>query len=88
MQQIRATDEATRIPDTENMRLMLSDRPDQTWIARFREIIAATEGGPGLKLRVEGNTLVFECADRADLLPRCQLIGQLIERTNGPQGTR
>jgi hypothetical protein len=66
MQQIRIVDDATRsqdatrIQDTENMRLMLSDEPDQTWIARLRHLIAATEpgvpraarGGPHARVRV------------------------------------
>jgi hypothetical protein len=54
MQQIRIVDEPTRIPNTENMRLMLSDQPDQTWIARLRQLLAATAGGPALMLHVEG----------------------------------
>lgn len=86
MQQIRIVDEATRIPDTENMRLMLSDHPDQTWIARVRQLAAATEGAPVLNLHVEGTTLVFVCADRADLVERRRLIGQLIDQVNASGG--
>lgn len=87
MQQIRIVDEATRIPGTENMRLMLSDQPDQTWIARVRQLTAATEGAPLLNLHVEGTTLVFACADRADLLGRRRLIGQLVDQTNASGGS-
>ena len=86
MQQIRIVDEATRIPDTENMRLTLSDQPDQTWIARVRQLAAATQGAPALNLHVEGAKLVFTCADRADLLERRRLIGQLVEQTNASGG--
>jgi hypothetical protein len=86
MQQIRIVDEATRIPNTENMRLMLSDHPDQTWIARVRQLAAATEGAPALHLHVEGATLVFTCADRADLLERRRLIGRLIDQVNASGG--
>ena len=82
MQQIRIVDEATRIPNTENMRLMLSELPDQTWIARLRQLLATTAGGPALSLHVEGPTLVFACADRADLLECRRLIGQLVDQTN------
>ena len=88
MQQIRIVDDltrsqdATRTQDTENMRLTLSDAPDQTWIARLRHLAAATTGAPALNLHVEGRTLVFACADRADLLERRRLIGQLVEQTN------
>jgi hypothetical protein len=82
MQQIRIVGDATRIPDSENMRLMLSDQPDQTWIARVRQLAAVTEDGPALKLRVEANTLVFACEDRADLLERRILIGQLVDQAN------
>jgi hypothetical protein len=82
MQQIRIVDEATRIPGTENMRLMLSDQPDQTWIARLRHLAAVTEDGPALKLRVEGSTLVFACVDRADLAERRRLIGLVMDQTN------
>jgi hypothetical protein len=48
MQQIRIVDDptrtqgATRVPETENMRLTLSEHPDQTWIARLRQLVAAT----------------------------------------------
>ena len=87
MQQIRIVDEATRMPGTENMRLTLSDHPDQTWIARMRHLTAATEGAPALNLHVEGATLVFACADRADLLERRRLIGQLVDRVNASEGT-
>jgi hypothetical protein len=87
MQQIRIVDEPTRIPNTENMRLMLSEHPDQTWIARLRQLLAATTGGPALILHVEGDSLVFACADRADLLERRRLIGQLIDQTNAPGGS-
>jgi hypothetical protein len=93
MQQIRIVDDstrsqdATRIQDTENMRLTLSDYPDQTWIARLRHLAATTEDGPALKLRVEGRTLVFACADRADLLSRRRLIEQLVDRTNTAEGS-
>ena len=88
MQQIRIVDDAmhsqdaTRIHDTENMRLTLSDAPDQTWIARLRQLAAATTGAPALNVHVEGRTLVFACADRADLLESRRLIGQLIDQTN------
>jgi hypothetical protein len=88
MQQIRIVDDptriqdATRIQDTENMRLTLSDEPDQTWIARLRQLTAAIPGAPALNLHVEGRTLVFACADRAELLERRRLIGQLIDQTN------
>jgi hypothetical protein len=93
MQQIRIVDDATRsqdatrIQDTENMRLMLSDEPDQTWIARLRHLIAATEPGVALELHVEGRTLVFACADRADLLERRRLIAQLIDQVNAAEGS-
>jgi hypothetical protein len=82
MQQIRIVDEATRVPNTENMRLMLSEAPDQTWIARLRQLLATTAGGPALSLHVEGASLVFACADRADLLECRRLIGQLVDQTN------
>lgn len=82
MQQIRIVDESTRIPDTENMRLTLSDHPDQTWIARLRQLAGATEGAPALLLHVEGHTLVFACPDRADLVERRRFIGQLVDHTN------
>jgi hypothetical protein len=82
MQQIRIVDEATRVPNTENMRLMLTEPPDQTWIARLRQLLATTAGGPALSLHVEGATLVFACADRADLLECRRLIGQLVDQTN------
>lgn len=88
MQQIRIVDDptraqdATRIQDTENMRLTLSDEPNQTWIARLRQLAAATTGAQPLNLHVEGRTLVFACADRAELLERWRLIGQLIDQTN------
>jgi hypothetical protein len=82
MQQIRIVDEATRVPNTENMRLMLSEPPDQTWIARLRQLLATTAGGPTLSLHVEGASLVFACADRADLLECRRLIGQLVDQTN------
>ncbi len=87
MQQIRIVDEAARIPDTENMRLMLSDHPDQTWIARLRQLPATTEGGPTLSLRVEGRSLVFACADRADLLECRRLIEQLVAQVNASGGS-
>jgi hypothetical protein len=93
MQQIRIVDDptrtqdATRIPGTEHMRLMLSDEPDQTWIARLRHLIAATEPGVTLELHVEGRTLVFTCADRADLLERRRLITQLIDQVNASEGS-
>jgi hypothetical protein len=87
MQQIRIIGEATRIPDTENMRLGLSEHPDQTWIAQLRHLLAATEGGPALALRVEGNSLVFACADRADVVERRGLIGQLVDRVNASGGS-
>jgi hypothetical protein len=87
MQQIQIVDEATRIPDTVNMRLMLSDHPDQTWIARLRHLIAATEPGRALELHVEGRTLVFACADRGDLLERRRLIAQLVDQVNASGGS-
>ena len=80
MQQIRIVDDstqrqdATRIQDTENMRLTLSDHPDQTWIARLRQF-AATIPAWHLGLHVEGHALVFACADRADFFARRRLIG-------------
>ena len=80
MQQIRIVDEATRIPGTENMRLMLSDPPDQMWIARMRQLIAATEGASLLNPHIEGTTLVFACADRADLY-ECRLLACKIRRS-------
>jgi hypothetical protein len=93
MQQIRIVDDsthsqdATRIQDTENMRLMLSEHPDQTWIARLRQLLAATAGGPALTLHVEGASLVFACADRADLLESRRLIAQLIDQVNASGGS-
>jgi hypothetical protein len=87
MQQIRIVEDATRIPGTENMRLTLSDQPDQTWIARWRQLIAATEGAPALTLHVEGGTLVFACPDRADLLERRRLIGELVDQVNASEGS-
>ena len=88
MQQLRIVADATRIPRTENMGLTLSDHPDQTWIARLRQLAAATEGGPALHLHVEGATLVFACPDRADLLARRRLIGLLVDQTNAGSGNR
>jgi hypothetical protein len=89
MQQIRILDDhPARIPGSENMRLLLSERPDRPWMARLRERAAATDGGPALNLRVEGRTLFFRCADRADLEARRGLIGQLIDRTNAEHGSR
>jgi hypothetical protein len=82
MQQIRIVDEATRIPGTETMRLMLSEHPDQTWIARLRQLTATTDAGAALNLRVEGSTFVFLCQDRGDLLERRRLIGQLVDQVN------
>jgi hypothetical protein len=93
MQQIRIVDDptrtqdATRIPGTENMRLTLSDAPDQTWIARLRHLAATTPGAAALTLRVEGRTLVFACADRADLLADRQLIERLVDETNRAEGS-
>jgi len=87
MQQIRIVDEATRVPNTENMRLMLSEHPDQMWIARLRQLLAATAGGPALSLHVEGASLVFACADRTDLLECRRLIGQLIDQVNASGGS-
>ena len=93
MQQIRIVgdatrpQDATRVPDTENMRLTLSYEPDQMWIARLRQLAAAMDAELALKLHVEGRTLVFACADRADLLARRQLIGQLVEQTNTTEGS-
>jgi hypothetical protein len=91
MQQIRIVDDATRsqdatrIPDTENMRLTLSEQPDQTWIARLRQLLAATVGGPALNLHVEGRALVFACANRADLLEHRRLIARLIDQVNASE---
>ena len=83
MQQIRIVDyDAARIPDTENMRLGLSEHPDQTWIAQLRQLIAETADGPALNLRVEGSSLVFACADRAQRWKCRLLIGQLVDQTN------
>jgi hypothetical protein len=87
MQQIRIVDEVTRVPNTESMRLMLSEHPDQTWIAGLRQLLAATADGPALSLHVEGASLVFACADRADLLERRRLIGQLVDQTNASGGS-
>ena len=87
MQQIRILDEAIRVPDTENMRLRLSDHPDQTWIARLRHLAAGTDAGVALKLRVEGGSLVFACADRADVTECRRFIGQLVDQTNGGDRT-
>jgi hypothetical protein len=93
MQQIRVVDDAmhsqdaTRIPDTEDMRLTLSAHPDQTWIARLRQLATALEGGPILHLHVEGATLVFKCADRADLVVCRRLIGQLVAQVNASGGS-
>jgi hypothetical protein len=87
MQQIRIVGESIRIPDTENMRLTLSDHPDQTWIARLRQLAGVTEGAPALMLHVEDRTLVFACPDRADCVERRGLIGQLVDRTNASAGT-
>jgi hypothetical protein len=86
MQQIRIVDEATRVPNTENMRLMLSEHPDQTWIARLRQLLATTAGGPALSLHVEGTSLVFACTDRADLVERRRLIGHLVDQVNASKG--
>ena len=93
MQQIRIVDDAThtqdatRVPGTENMRLTLSEHPDQTWIARLRQLVAATPGAPALTLHVEGTVLVFACADRADLLACRRLIGQLVDQVNASEGS-
>jgi hypothetical protein len=87
MQQIRIVGESTRIPDTENMRLPLSDHPDQTWIARLRQLAAATAGAPALMLHVEDRTLVFACPDRADCAEHRGLIGQLVDQTNASGGS-
>ena len=93
MQQIRIvgdatrTQDATRVPDTENMRLTLSEHPDQTWIARLRHLVAATPGVPALTLHVEGTVLVFACADRAELLACRRLIEQLVDQTNMAEGS-
>lgn len=87
MQQVRIVDEATRIPGTENMHLRLSDHPNQTWIARLRQLTAATEGGPALNLHVEGSTFVFACADRSDLLERRRLVGLLVDQVNASEGS-
>ena len=87
MQQIRIVGDATRIPGTENMRLGLSDSPDQTWIARLRQLLTTTAGAPALAAHVEGASLVFACADRADLLERRSLIGQLVDQTNAAGGS-
>jgi hypothetical protein len=87
MQQIRIVDEPTRIPNTENMRLMLSEHPDQTWIARLRQLLAASADGPALMLHVEGPSLVFKCADRADLSELRLLIGQLVDQVNASGGS-
>ncbi len=82
MQQIRIVGESIRVPNTENMRLMLSEHPDQTWIARLRQLAAATAGAPRLMLHVEDCTLVFACPDRADCAEHRGLIGQLVDQTN------
>jgi hypothetical protein len=87
MQQIRIVDEPTRIPNTQNMRLVLSEHLDQTWIARLRQVLAATAGGSALMLHVEGPSLVFQCADRADLLEHRRLIGQLVDQVNASGGS-
>jgi transcriptional regulator with XRE-family HTH domain len=77
---IRISDEAGRIPATKDMRLMLSDRPTDAWAERLRERADATEEGRALKLRVDASTLVFECADRADLRQKRMLIGELLDQ--------
>ena len=87
MQQIRIVGESVRVPDTENMRLMLSEHPDQTWIARLRQLVAATAGAPTLMLHVVDCTLVFACPDRADCAERRGLIGQLVDQTNASGGS-
>ena len=94
MQQIRIVDDptrtqdATRVQDTGNMRLTLSDEPDQTWIARLRHLAATTKGAAALNLHVEGRTLVFACADRVDLLADRQLIERLVDQTNRTEGSK
>jgi hypothetical protein len=87
MQHIRIVDEATPIPGTENMRLRLSDTPDQTWIAWLRQFAAASAEGQALKLRVEASTLVFACADREHLVGCRRLIGQLVDMVNAQEKT-
>ncbi|HWC04676.1 MAG TPA: hypothetical protein VHF87_18135 [Methylomirabilota bacterium] len=86
MQQIRMVDEATPVPGTAQMRLQLSDAPDQTWIAWLRQFAAASADGQALELRVEGRTLVFACEDREQLVARRRLIGSLVDRVNGQEG--
>ena len=86
MQQIRIVEEATRVPNTENMRLMLSEHPDQTWIARLRQLLAATAGGPALSLHVEGASLVFACADLFGAPEAHRATGRPDER--GERGSR
>ena len=76
-----------RTPETETRRLLLSDQPDQTWIARIRHLAATTEGAPALHMHVEGATLVFTCANRADLLECRRLIGRLIDQVNASGGS-
>jgi hypothetical protein len=51
-------------------------------IAWLRQFAAAPADGQALKLRVEASTLVFACADRAHLLERRRLIGQLVDLVN------
>ena len=82
MQQIRILDEATPVPGTAQMRLQLSEVPDQTWIAGFRQFAAASADGQALEVHVEGHTLVFTCAERAQLPARQRLIGALIDLVN------
>ena len=85
MQQIRIVDEATQVPGTVTMRLTLSDPPDHTWIAWLRRFAASFADGKALKLRVEASTLVFACADRARLVGRRRLIGQLVDLVNAQE---
>ena len=87
MQQIRIVGESIRVPNTENMRLMLSDHPDQTWIAQLRQLAATTAGAPRLMLHVEDRTLVFACPDRTDCAEHRRLIGQLVDQTNASGGS-
>jgi hypothetical protein len=88
MQQIRIVDDATPVAGTDRMRLRLSDHPDQTWIAWFRQFAAATAEGKSLEVRVEGHALVFTCPERkelTELTERRRLIGSLVDQVNSQE---
>jgi hypothetical protein len=46
-----------------------------------------TAGASTLNLRVEASTLVFACADPADLAERRRLIGHLVDQVNASEGS-